>query len=38
MKELPFQIYDCRETHERDIQDLVDEFITTAKDQEVISI
>ena len=24
-KELPFQLYDCREKHERDIQDLADE-------------
>ena len=35
MEELPFQIYDCRETHERDVQDIVDKFETIVKKEEI---
>ena len=35
MKTLPFQIYDCRESHERDIQDIADQVDITVDGEEV---
>ena len=36
--ELPFQIYDCRESHEREIQDIAEEITFTDDDDSEINV